>query len=445
MGDKEDIEELGLDRFTPSTSKSSNTNKASSKRIAMFMFFGAGALFILVTMAIMGSEQIVRSGQPPQDVVRPASAASGIIPPISLRQPDPEPEDEEDLTVSPALAQAQQEQNYPTPIPVVIPQQTVPPVRRSVVRAYGRRQSMPFVSQTRKDTQVQRMQAAMSQTSVSSFASNSNPAASTTPLAGVDAVDASLMGSGSSGSSMMDMDMGMSSGASTVTAMTDPNGWSRKDAFTQQSLPQEYSRHSVLSPRSDFEIKAGTVIPSVLISGLNSDLPGNAIAQVSENVWDTATGRFLLIPRGSRLVGTYDNQITYGQNRALVIWSRLIFPDGTSITLDNLKGADQSGYAGFKGQVNRHLNSLITSSIFVSLIGAGVELAEWKSNSSSNNDSNRNIGNVFAERVATSIGEALTQIIQREIQRQPTIKVKPGYRFMIMVQHDIIFPKVWKP
>ena len=219
------------------------------------------------------------------------------------------------------------------------------------------------------------------------------------------------------------------------------NGWDRKDAFTKQNLPEEYSKFSIVSPRSAFELKSGTLLPCVLISGLNSDLPGNMIAQVSENVWDTATGRYLLIPRGSRLIGTYDNQIFYGQSRVLVMWNRLIFPDGTSLVLDNLKGADQSGYSGFKGAVNRHWVSIILSALFVSLLGAGVELAAPTNNSDRDKNDPRSI---LAENAASAVAEAIAQIIQREANRQPTIKIKPGYRFMIFVQHDIIFPRVWR-
>ena len=165
------------------------------------------------------------------------------------------------------------------------------------------------------------------------------------------------------------------------------------------------------------------------------------IAQVSENVWDTATGRYLLIPRGSRLIGTYDNQISYGQSRVLVMWSRLIFPDGSSLVLDNLKGADQSGYSGFKGQVNRHWGSIISSALFVSLLGAGVELAAPTDNGNRDTNDPRSI---LAENAASAVAEAIAQIIQREANRQPTIKIKPGYRFMIFVQHDIIFPRIWR-
>ena len=447
MEDKEnDFEQSGLDRFTPQGNSSLKNSKSSSKRIAMFMFMGAGALFTLVTAAIMGSQEVIKGGTPPEAIVTPSPGARAIIPSIELRNPDPEPEEQEDLTRSQAFEDANQNlPSLPTQtLPLVLPQQ-VPQVRRSVVPAYGRRsQQIPFISQARRAAHEQRMAAAAAQTSVGG---GGGASATGSNMPGVDAIDASLSGSSPSSGMDMNMDMGSSSSFSDVTAMSDPNGWARKDAFLNQPLPEGYSRHTVTEARSDFEVKAGTVIPCVLISGLNSDLPGNAIAQVSENVWDTATGRYLLIPRGSRLIGTYDNQISYGQNRALVIWSRLIFPDGSSIMLDNLKGADQSGYAGFKDQVNKHWGSLITSALLISLIGAGVELAEPNDNNNNNNNNNnnkKNVGNILSERVATSIADALTQIIQREIQRQPTIKIRPGYRFMVMAQKDIIFPRTWR-
>ena len=434
----------GLDRFRPSGN--TKVKKSISKRVAAFVFVGAGAAFAMIMLAIAGSEQIVNSSAPPKEIVEPSSSR-GIIPPIELRQPEPEPEEEEEeenYTNSPSTVQPQIQSNMPT---VVLPQMQPPvvqqPVRTTVMPAYGRRETRrPYVTMSRRTAQEARLQAASAPTTVSNFGGGGGQTAAN-GMAGVEALDAAMDTSSSSNSNMMDMG---TSGTSNVTAMSDPNGWSRKDAFLNQALPNEYSRNSVIFQRSDFELKAGTIIPCVLISGMNSDLPGNAIAQVSENVWDTATGKYLLIPRGSRLIGTYDNQVTYGQNRALVIWSRLIFPDGSSLTLDNLKGSDQSGYAGFKGQVNNHWSSIISAALLVSLVGAGAQAVQDDSNNNNNNNNSnrRSFGDVLSERVATSIADAMTQIIQRNVQRQPTLKIKPGYRFTIFVQHDIVFPGSWR-
>ena len=107
-------------------------------------------------------------------------------------------------------------------------------------------------------------------------------------------------------------------------------------------------------PVSPYQLMAGTVIPASLITGLNSDLPGQVIAQVTENVYDTATGRFLLVPQGARVIGTYDSQVDFGQERALVVWQRIIVPDGSSIVIDNLPATDTAGYAGLADQVDFH-------------------------------------------------------------------------------------------
>ena len=301
----------------------------------------------------------------------------------------------------------------PEPEPVPVPPPPAPKPQK-VRPAYV---PVPRISDLRKQKQEQRLLAASAPTSIQAFrdqASSPQTGNNSDTLAEVSR----LLSNSSVNNSVQ-----TANGTPFTPQQNnrpDPNGWDRKEAFTKQDLPEEYSKFSIVSPRSAFELKSGTLLPCVLISGLNSDLPGNMIAQVSENVWDTATGRYLLIPRGSRLIGTYDNQISYGQSRVLVMWNRLIFPDGASLVLDNLKGADQSGYSGFKGAVNRHWGSIISSALFVSLLGAGVELA------------------------APTNAEAIAQIIQREANRQPTIKIKPGYRFMIFVQHDIIFPRVWR-
>ena len=437
-----DLEQGGLDRFMPKRDTPKMYAASSSKRVALFAFFAIAGVFMLVTFSILGSEQIVRGSRPPQEVMLPSETPSAIIPPMTIQPPEPMQEEEPSPIPQREVPTVTQE----PPAPILVPNT---PVRR--VTATTRR-SMPYISEARRAAQNLRMQAATSSTAVGGGSQNGTNPAATGVEAAMDALDRSYAPGGANAptsSPAMNMDTGMSSSSNlsdpALSAMADPNGWARKDAFSNQPPTSEYSDHTLTIQRSVFEVKAGTVIPCVLISGLNSDLPGNAIAQVSENVWDTATGRYLLIPRGTRLIGTYDNQISYGQNRALVIWSRLIFPDGNSILLDNLRGADQSGYTGFRGSVNKHWGSLITSALLVSLIGAGVELAEPnRNNNNNNNNNNRNVGNILSERVASSIAEALTQIIKQEVQRQPTIKVKPGYRFMIMVQRDIILPKVWK-
>ena len=329
-----------------------------------------------------------------------------------------------------------------------------------------------FTSNRRKDAQAQRLQAASSPTAIDGFTrreeanlNNLNNAdagaGAQTGInvnAGSNGISVNAPGVGPSGLQPVDtlglMQQsnnnslggvgGLDGSNNGLENAQETNGWMRKEAFLRKALPAEYSQHTRVFPVSAYELKAGALLPCVLISGLNSDLPGNLIAHVSENVWDTSTGHYLLIPRGSRLIGSYDNQIAYGQNRALVIWSRLIFPDGSSLLLDNLHGSDQGGYSGFKARVDRHWGTLITSALMVSLLGTGVQLASDRGrNNNNNNNNNRSVGDIFAERAANAISQALTQIINKNVNRQPTLTVRPGYRFTVFVQHDIIFPKVW--
>lgn len=315
------------DRFEPSAQQKAKQGKSASKRIALFVFIGAGIIFTLVAMSILNSGGGLNGSNAPVNLFEASQGAQSIAPPRP-KPPEPEP--------------------VPTPAPAPAPQpQRVRP-------AYV---PIPRVSDMRKQNQTQRLMAANAPTSIQAFREQThnnggNPQTGTNNSDTLAEVSRLLSNAPVNTTPASDMSMPFMPQQSSN--QPDPNGWQRKDAFTKQNLPEEYSKYTVNSPRSVFELKSGTLLPCVLISGLNSDLPGNMIAQVSENVWDTATGRFLLIPRGSRLIGTYDNQISYGQSRVLVMWSRLIFPDGSSLVLDNLKGADQSSYSGFKGAVNRH-------------------------------------------------------------------------------------------
>ena len=398
------------DRFEPSAQQKAKQGKSASKRIAIFVFIGAGIVFTLVAMSILTSGNGLNGSNAPVNLFEASRGAQSI----SLPRPKP-----------------------PEPEPVPIPPPPAPKLQK-VRPAYV---PVPRISDLRKQKQEQRLLAASAPTSIQAFRDQAHNSGS--PQTGNNSdtlAEVSRLLSNSSANNSVQTANGTPF-MPQQNNRPEPNGWDRKDAFTKQDLPEEYSKFSIVSPRSAFELKSGTLLPCVLISGLNSDLPGNMIAQVSENVWDTATGRYLLIPRGSRLIGTYDNQISYGQSRVLVMWNRLIFPDGASLVLDNLKGADQSGYSGFKGAVNRHWGSIISSALFVSLFGAGVELAAPTNNGDRDKDDPRLI---LAENAASAVAEAIAQIIQREANRQPTIKIKPGYRFMIFVQHDIIFPRVWR-
>ena len=179
---------------------------------------------------------------------------------------------------------------------------------------------------------------------------------------------------------------------------------------------------------------SGTYIPGILISGVNSDLPGNMKGQVREDVYDTVTGNHLLIPKGTTLIGTYDSGVTFGQNRALVVWQRLIFPNGKTVLLDNMGGVDLSGYAGFKDKVDNHNLQLFKAVILSSILGAGTAIVSDDDDDDSSNDWQGEAGRGAGEQVIM-IGNRLADKL---LSLQPTITIRPGYRFNIMLHSDLV-------
>ncbi len=214
-------------------------------------------------------------------------------------------------------------------------------------------------------------------------------------------------------------------------ATSDPNGQKAKLAFLQKEPDAEiYNRQAQQTPVSPYQLMAGTIIPASLVTGLNSDLPGFVIAQVTENVFDTVTGQHLLIPQGTRLIGKYDSVIVYGQERALVIWQRIIRPDGTSIIIDNLPATDTTGYAGLSDKVNLHTWKLIKGIALSTLLGVGTELTFG------NNESD--LVKAIRESVQQSTNRAGQKLVDRTLDIQPTITVRPGWPLRIIVNEDII-------
>lgn len=213
----------------------------------------------------------------------------------------------------------------------------------------------------------------------------------------------------------------------------DPNLQGRKEAFFGQEKTSAYLPYLKDSPRSPYEVKQGTVIPGIMITGINSDLPGQIIAQVSQNVYDSVSGKSLLIPQGTKIVGSYDSFVAIGQERAMVAWRRLIFPDGMSLELLNMPGADQGGYSGFSDQVNNHYFKIFGSAIMLSLVGSGYQMSQPRS--SGEFPSNQEI---IAAEVGRQFAQVSGELIHRNMQIQPTIEIRPGYRFVIMVNKDMI-------
>lgn len=193
-----------------------------------------------------------------------------------------------------------------------------------------------------------------------------------------------------------------------------------------------------------YEIKTGAVIPAVMVTGINSDLPGNMIAQVARNVYDSATGRFLLIPQGAKLYGVYDSRVIYGQERVLIAWNRLIFPDGSSITLGAMPGADMGGMAGFQDRVNNHYWRIFGSSFLMSAIVGGTAYAMDGTNDSSTTENGTSLQDEMISAMASQLGQTTTTLLQRNLNIKPTLEIRPGYRFNVTVTKDVIFKEPYE-
>lgn len=204
------------------------------------------------------------------------------------------------------------------------------------------------------------------------------------------------------------------------------------DFVNQKSKTNVISTNFIIDQITPYQLFAGTVIPGVLQSGLNSDLPGQVTGIVSQNVFDTVAGRFLLIPQGTKIIGTYDAQTSFAQTRGLVVWQRLIFPDGRSIILDNFVGADQSGYAGFHDKVRSHYSRVVWSALIGGAITGGVAAA---TSSDSDDESFKAQAGAAA---AQNISSATNSIVNKNLNIAPTIIISPGYQFNIMVEEDLL-------
>jgi type IV secretion system protein VirB10 len=196
------------------------------------------------------------------------------------------------------------------------------------------------------------------------------------------------------------------------------------------------------------------VIPAVLVSGINSDLPGPILAQVSQNVFDSATGKYLLVPQGSRLIGVYQNASAYGQQRVEIAWQRLIFPNTSSMNLPQMPGADQGGYAGFTDEVNNHYLRTFGTAALMSLISAGQmvgQMATFGGNGASYGPYGYYQPNQWAmasemagSAASGQFGAVGQQMIGQGMNRPPTIEIRPGYQFNVMVTEDLVFPGAYK-
>lgn len=211
----------------------------------------------------------------------------------------------------------------------------------------------------------------------------------------------------------------------------DQNYQQRKlDFLNQKAEPGIYNPHSVQEPVSPYQVLAGSVISASLVTGVNSDLPGLAVAQVTENVYDTVTGHTLLIPQGSRLVGSYDSVVAFGQKRALLVWQRIVMPNGTSIQIDNLPATDQAGYAGLEDEVDYHTWTLLKGVALSTLLGVGSQIGFGSSES--------DLIRAIRESTQQSANQAGQRIVQKDLNIQPTITVRPGWPLRVIVHKDLV-------
>ena len=223
--------------------------------------------------------------------------------------------------------------------------------------------------------------------------------------------------------------------------MPDLNRQDDKRAFLENSGGgNPYAPGRVQSPVSPNEIKAGAVIPAVLTGGVNSDLPGQITAQVTRNVYDTATGRRLLIPQGARLVGMYDSTVTTGQSRVLVAWNRIIYPDGASIDIGSMPAADAAGYAGVRDRVNNHYFQTFGNAIFLSVFAAGAQLSQPQATVGENESASQ----IMAAQLGQQVGQLGMETARRRLQVQPTLTLRPGLLLNVQVTQDLIL-REWQP
>lgn len=193
-----------------------------------------------------------------------------------------------------------------------------------------------------------------------------------------------------------------------------------------------------------FEVKTGAVIPGIMVTGINSDLPGNIIAQVSQNVFDSATGNHLLLPQGAKLFGVYDSRVIYGQERVLVAWNRVVFPDGSAITLGAMPGSDESGYAGYSDKVDNHYFRIFGSAILMSMISGGMAYTMDSLDNSSSDSDKPTLQNEMGSALAAQLGQATLQLLQKNLNIKPTLEIRPGYQFNVIVTKDLVFERPYK-
>jgi len=216
-----------------------------------------------------------------------------------------------------------------------------------------------------------------------------------------------------------------------LSAATQPDAQQRKlDFLSQPNSGGIYNPYAEQQPASPHQVMAGSIIAAALVTGLNSDLPGMVVAQVTENVHDSITGRTLLIPQGSRLIGTYDSRVSFGQSRALLVWQRLIRPDGSSVQLDNLPASDTEGRSGLSDAVDFHTGRLLKGIAMATLLGVGTELTFGQQEGE--------LIRAVRESTQQNADRAGQRLTERNLDIQPTLTIRPGWPLRVIIRRDVI-------
>ena len=303
--------------------------------------------------------------------------------------------------------------------------------------------SMTFAEQQRLDAYKREVEAMEAPTSVKGnllpVASGARVSPQSDPL---QAIQAALLNARAAQALPAALQNAASSNASggeeQRTDYERQNDQDQKSTFRAQNVKpdSEYLGNARTAALGRYEVKAGWLIPAVLEQQLNSDLPGLIRALVRESVYDTATGRYVVIPAGSALIGVYNSHIGYGQNALQAVWRRVIFPDGSSISIGGFEGDDSQGAAGLRDQVNNHWSRILSGALLTSIFAAGVELSQGSNSSLLQSPS---VGQQAGQAVGQQIGQLGVEVTRKNLNVQPTILVRPGYRFYVRVERDLHF------
>ncbi|WP_306117490.1 MULTISPECIES: TrbI/VirB10 family protein [unclassified Roseitalea] len=211
---------------------------------------------------------------------------------------------------------------------------------------------------------------------------------------------------------------------------SEPDAIERRQAFLDEPVDRRtMSAERLVDPASPYVLQAGAVIPAALVTGLRSDLPGQITAQVTEHIYDSPTGRFLLVPQGARLIGEYDSRVAFGQRRVLLVWTRMILPNGRSITLERQPGADEAGYAGLEDGVDYHWGQLLRAAGLATILNIGLEFGQ---------DEDDEIAEAIRDGAQDTVGRAGDEIVRRQLTVPPTLTIRPGFPVRVMVTRDLI-------